>query len=400
MSERGQASIEWLGVVALVALVLVAAVGVVGGRDIGAAVVRQFERALCIVRGGVCDLDQRPCPVAVDATEDSAHMNLGIVRIGRDEAVLVEHRSDGTVLVTYLGDTSLGLETGAGADAWIDAAGISKTYGATARAALLVSLGGGESWSFDNARDADVGMSALGEGREPLLGRRAERIDTNGIVLTAHAHADEGTRSIALDARLVEGTVVDERDGRRTHVLTRGAALEGALEHGDWSGEAGATGDQRIAVTTDADGRPLELSILRTGELSGALRLPEDLQPIAGELIGDGRGRRRWAAEQRLDLTVPQNLDAVRGLLEALDGPEAMVASAGEGLRRRIAEAGVLETRTYGVEVEDGGLGAHVGAGWKLGGGLRSASRDARLVDARVRGSDGIWRTRTDCLAS
>src|SRR6187402_2542895 len=109
--------------VALVAAVVLAlGVAAGGGGEAAAAVVRQMHRALCIVSGGVCDLDRRPCVVGTDATIDEAHLNLGIVRVGRNEMILRERRSDGSVLVTYLADTSAGIDVGLGADASVRAA--------------------------------------------------------------------------------------------------------------------------------------------------------------------------------------------------------------------------------------------------------------------------------------
>lgn len=403
MGERGQASIEWLGAVALVALVLVASSAVLGGEAMAAGVVRQMHRALCVVAGGVCDLDRRPCVVAADATEDEVHVNLGVVRLGRRELILREHRSDGTVLVTYLQETGAGWDVGVGSDAWVKAAGREWAAGTAARAALLASLGGGETWAFANGREADRAMAYLSEGRAPPGARRAQRIVLAGAELSAQAQArgpqTGSTATLRLDARLVDETVIDERDGRRTHVIGRRAQAQALVQVPKASAEGTAGGEERLSVTTDAGGRPLELTIVRTGDLAGALSLPDAVQPIAGALLGDGRGHRRWVVEQRLDLTDPASLGAAQVLLDALDGPAAVAARASEGLRARLAEAGVTEARVYDVEADDSGASAHVAQGWKVGGGIVDVEDDASLVDARVRGADGAWRTRSECLA-
>jgi hypothetical protein len=408
VDDRGQASIEWLGVVALVAAVaLTLGVAVGGGASAAAAVVRQMHRALCIVSGGVCDLDRRPCVVGTDATIDEAHLNLGIWRIGRDELILRERRSDGSVLVTYLHDTSAAVDVGVGADAWVRARGLDAATGDTARAALLLSLGGGETWLFANGRDADSGMAYLSEHRAPPAGQRAQTIKRAGVGAAGSAHAgtEESGASggIEIDARILTGAVVDERTGHTTQVLSvdGSAAAAGLLEvaENEVGGEGRVSGELHVAVTSDARGRPLELSVVRTGQLHGAASLPQAAQEVAEQLVGSTAGGRRWMVEQRLDLTDPANLAATRSLVAALAQPLSAPAALGAVWNDRLVAGGVIEASTYSVASEDGGgAGGHVAAGVKFGGGIEDRTERGTLVDARVRGTDGLWRTRSECL--
>lgn len=402
MDDRGQASIEWVGLVALVGAVLAAVVVLAfPGDGIGGAVVRQVHRALCVVVGGLCDLDRRPCVTASGATRDEMHVNVAIFRIGRDELILREYRSDGSVLVTYLGDTSLGLDVGAGVDGWVKATGIDLAAGSSARAALLASAGGGESWLFADAYAADAGMAALSQGHEPARGRRIEVVDRHGleVELGARSYGERLKAAIGVDAAMVQASVVDERDGSRTHVLTRGVVGGLVLAGKDAGGRADGAAEERISIRTAADGRPLELTIVRTGQLEGAFSLPDQVQPIAERLAGGSQGGRRWVVEQRLDLTDALNREATREYVEAIGHPAALLGRATQALRDRIAAAGVTEARTYSVRSEDnGGAGGHAALGVKVGGGISDRTDEARLLDARVRGADGQWRTRTECL--
>src|SRR5579884_4262003 len=101
--DNGQASLEYVGLVALVALVLGAlAVPALADAGVAESVVRQFERALCLVSRGDCDQDRRPCVVASQSTEDSGHADLLVIHTGSREVVLREARSDGRVVVTFL----------------------------------------------------------------------------------------------------------------------------------------------------------------------------------------------------------------------------------------------------------------------------------------------------------
>jgi hypothetical protein len=404
--QRGQATVEWLGVVALVALVIAVAAGLAGtataGEAIAGGVVRGIQRALCVVRGGVCDLDRRPCVVRSGTTEDDAHISFGLIRIGRHEVILREHRSDGSVVVTYVGDWQPGAEGGAGADLWASAAGHEVAFGSSVRVAALATLGGADVYTFGSAREADVGMALLSEGRTPP-GGPAQRVSHAGTTLSLDARHRRGT--IRLSASILDGTLVDARTGNRTYVLSRDAALEGGLRALGASLSGGAQGGQRLSVTTDADGRPLELGIEATGELEGSLSLPDDLQAVAGVLQGAGvpaSGHRRWVREQRLDLTDPENLAAAGDLLEALTAPDPLaplVAHASARLRARLDAAGVTSARTYAVAGEHSGASLHVAAGARFGGALEDRREEATLLTALERGPDGLWHERSDCVA-
>src|SRR3954471_19488440 len=108
-SCRGQVSIEYLGVVVLVALVLGAlAVPALAGTDVAGAVVTQVRRALCVVSAGDCEEDRRPCAVDTHGVRESQHVNVGFLRYGQARLTMRESRSDGTVAVTVLKDHRLG----------------------------------------------------------------------------------------------------------------------------------------------------------------------------------------------------------------------------------------------------------------------------------------------------
>src|SRR3954471_21213533 len=114
---RGQASVEYLGIVGLIALVLGAlAAPALAGQDITGGVVAQVRRALCIVSHGDCAQDRAPCAVDTNAVREGQHVNLLVVRLGRDRLTLRETRSDGSVAVTSIKEHEAGVEVGRGAD--------------------------------------------------------------------------------------------------------------------------------------------------------------------------------------------------------------------------------------------------------------------------------------------
>lgn len=398
MDERGQASVEWIGAVTLVAVVLATAIAIaLPGEGIAGAFVRQFHRALCIVSGGVCDLDQRPCAVSSSATKDDGHLNIGVIRVGRDELILYEKQSDGSVLVNYLHDTSAGLDVGIGVDGSISIKGVSLSASASARAAVLSGIGGGETWRFPDAYAADSGMAALSEGHEPGRGERVEVVDDRTVLreeLDANASLGKASAALGIDAGLVESVSHDPRDGSRTFVMTSSASGDLVLKVSK-SSAAGAGGlGERIAVRTTADGRPLELSIVRTGRLEGGYSLPDVAQDVAERVVGGRHDGRTWVVESRLDLTDPDSWRTARAYLDGLPG-------AADALRARVDAAGVVETRTYALTTKDNGsLRGHVALGEKWGFGLGETVEDLQLLGAQVRGPDGLWRTRDDCLAA
>src|SRR5262249_58447467 len=101
---HGQASIDWIVVVGVVTLALAVAGSVASGAQVAAVVVRQFDRALCIVSGGDCNEDRVPCTTASDTDIDDQSINLAIVKLSKTTTLLVERRSDGTYRVTRTHD--------------------------------------------------------------------------------------------------------------------------------------------------------------------------------------------------------------------------------------------------------------------------------------------------------
>src|SRR3954470_1735608 len=141
MGESGQAAVEYVGLMGLVVCVL--AVPALAGRDAAAAVVREVRRALCVVSGGECELDRRPCVVGAQHVEDDGAVDLAIVKIGSRELVMREARSDGTVAVTFVRDRRAGLELGLGVGGHVRLGRRRLGMGVEAQATVLAALGGG-----------------------------------------------------------------------------------------------------------------------------------------------------------------------------------------------------------------------------------------------------------------
>src|SRR3954454_11946214 len=95
--ESGQAGIEYLTVVGLVAGVLAFGGAVLGGRMVASAAVGQLHRALCVVAGHDCAAARPACTVSGERTGESLSLDVAVVHLAGGRTALLERRSDGTV---------------------------------------------------------------------------------------------------------------------------------------------------------------------------------------------------------------------------------------------------------------------------------------------------------------
>src|SRR5262245_5725264 len=113
-SERGQASAEYVGVLALAALAFVTAGATVGLTEVPAAVGSTVRTGICLVAGDICrDADARaagltPCTTRDRSDGGGATFSVGWLRLGGADGLLVAHRSDGSVVVTQSKETRAG----------------------------------------------------------------------------------------------------------------------------------------------------------------------------------------------------------------------------------------------------------------------------------------------------
>jgi hypothetical protein len=153
-SERGQASAEYVGVLALAAMVFVTVGATVGLGEIPAAVASTVRTGICIVAGDICrDSDARaaglrPCTLADRAQGGGTTFSVGFVRIGGENGLLVARRSDGSVMVTK----SIGARRGVGAGVGIEATPLGVDVGVYG--SLDFTITSGVAWEFPDAATA------------------------------------------------------------------------------------------------------------------------------------------------------------------------------------------------------------------------------------------------------
>jgi len=394
MGESGQAAVEYVGLVGLVVCVL--AVPALAGRDAAAAVVRDVRRALCVVSGGECELDRRPCVVGSRQVEDDGAVDLAVMRIGSRELVLREARSDGSVAVSLIRDRRAGLALGAGIGGHLRLGRRRLGAGAEAQATVLAALGGGTTWVLRDARAADrlvrglivdgpgdMGRRVLHGGHPDARGAPAPAATSSQRSLTVTLGGAAGPALLGADVTLsgadLAGATTDLATGLRTYVVRRRNDLVASVTRAHrLSGGL----DETYTLTVDRDGHPRELGVLRGGELHGG---------------------GRWESETHLDLTDPAHAAAARDFLREVVAPRPRLGRAvpvSAALRRALDADGVRDERTYALTSGASGVGLGGGSGLiRLGADYERRQRRLRLVRARQRGPDGLWRSRDDCLS-
>jgi hypothetical protein len=411
--ERGQATTEYVATILLVAVVLLASVVVVADPGIGRATLDGIRRGLCIVTGEQCrtQLARQPCVVASEGRSQTASVNVSVIRLGADAAVIREVRSDGTVAVTLVGGGSGGVDVGLG----VTLGG----YGGELRAAGLAGLGGGRTWIARDAREADELIARLGPRDKPLVDQGIALVkgvlgsDDDGpevrdpdVVFTEGRTVGElgGTLGAVVKGRYggaltrAVGMRTERSTGRRTMYLSfegGGSASLGSKLLG--SGSAAEGGRLVVGVTLDRDGEPVEASIsaARAGTARG--RLPSRIEKLLGEQPRSVGAR--VELEARLDLADPGNAAAIDAFLRAMRRPDRAgdVADASSALGERIAQEAQLEARVYDAASESNELGGRVRVGGGLGAGVETREDSSGLLGAWERPPGGEWLERVDC---
>jgi hypothetical protein len=397
--EEGQASLEWVAVVALVATLLGLGAALAQAGYVGRRVTRELARAVCIVGAGDCARDREPCVVGSRADGQAVTVDLGIVHLGENGVALVEQRSDGTVAVTVHKGGELGLQAAGGFGGELHLGGMDVEIGGEVQASLIARLGRGRMWIVGSQAQAVHLLDHLGDAPEPDVVYR------DGAWLSSLA-GSAGAQGPLLELDIGHGGLTfDRHAGARTD---RRTGHHTVYVQASWAGQgqiagvldlAGGRAGETYAVELDATGHPLDLRVIAAGRFAGSRDLPGVAQPVAGLLGGHATGDRVYEVTAHLDLTDARNLAAARTLLDAVARRRA-TARPSQELRRRIDEQGTVEARVLEQQTSaDDQGGRLVLAGLHVGGTAHIDRRTQRLVAATSRGLDGQWLPRTDCVA-
>lgn len=417
--QAGQASLEYAGVLAIVAAVCLVTASVTGGGAIANAVVRGIERALCRVTGGDClATELAACTVRSRETGGRIGVKLTFVKLGGSLSLLREELSDGTIDVTLIDGTDAAPTAALGASGGVRLGGDRVGGGLITQAELLVRLGRRRIWHRPDAASADRLIRDIGEHVAANVGERAIPVIGTGVRRLAHAVGLDGdalpTPDVsgvsagvegAIDAELggivaaragFEASLGGTRDhatGRRTLVL----AIEGeaAVTLSEAAGGAGLTrrGGPTVSLTYDRRGEPLELGVAVAGTAGGdfGLDLPQ-------RSAGDDADRVEVSA--RLDLRRDENRVVYERLLGALaPSRAASLPRAVAALADRVVRASRRDVVRYATTDTGYGADAEAAAGARFGGAVEVSQSTAELRDAWTRPAGGAWEQRTDCLA-
>ncbi len=414
-SERGQATLEWTALVAVVAVVLAVGGAVAGAPGIANAVGGALQRALCLVGGGTCrPAEPRACVMSSMDSSARAGVKFVFVELAGHVGLLREERSDGTIQLTLVDDIEAGLTGGTGARARVELGGlVNARAGVMSEAEVLARLGRRRSWEVSSRAEADALERRIERSvaerviPRPIRDVAAKVSDDDVADLPAPDDASLGGElqasafaglNVGAEARAgLEARLGATRNRDGTTRVTFAVRGETSLDLQRALFGLHAEGDGSVAVTVAFDRRgtatELQVAAVAQGDMQAAL--PDEIPHGAA-----GRGERggRVEASGTLDLTASGNREAVERLLAALAPARAgALPGAAVEVARRIASAGTLtaELRTtsrdaYGAELE-GGAGAVAGVSGEV------TRMTSRLRRAWWRPPGGVWDRRVDC---
>ena len=398
-STRGHATVDYVALVAVLAILLAAALTVAtsGAPGIVNAVAGQIRRALCIVGGGSCpELTRRPCVVA--STRDGHHIAVSVLlaRIDHDRYVLRERMSDATVRLTVARSAGAGVEVGAGARAGVTVRGRRIGLSDEARAGVQGVLGAGRVFVARDEREAEAFMRAIRDGRSPPSRPREVFVEGGprglgriGIGSMLAGASLEGLAGTTIGARR------DERTGEVTFALHWGGSGWGAATL-TLGGPAG-TADRAttLGLTLDRHRRPTELSLSAGGTLAAGTTLPPGLARVLGSESASSMstGGRRWELAARLDLRDPVVAAAWARVRRDPGSGDAI-----RGLAEMIRDRAHLDVRAYRTSGSYDGAAAGISIGPRIGGEYDHTIDRSRLLAASSRPPGGLWEPRLDCV--
>lgn len=417
--EQGQASGEYVALIAVAGCVLLALVALTSG-GLGSHVLGGLQRGLCAVTGRVCavrvaERDRlAPCPLERRISEEKLSETIASVKLGSSGTLTAVRSSDGRVVVTLADGSLAGAEIGVGARLLLG-----RSLGADAKAGAALAWGSGRSWQFPDAASAARFVASYGD-KATMRGKLADEVRSACSLLCDalgwrphpqlpppdEIHVEGGAMATLTgafgigaegDASALLGRRV-ARDGETTWYLRLGASAGAALRLP--GAEAALAGGQRTVLSyrVGADGRPLALGVHLAAEGTGRVALAGGARRGRGSGSGASGAQRGGAVEVEatLDLADPANRAAAAGVLAALrDGSEGLERAGALG--RRLAQHGQVDVRRYAMETGGTKVGATVALGLSIGGAFERTTKGLRLVAATTRLPGLPFLPRDDC---
>jgi hypothetical protein len=407
--QRGQTASEYMGVLLLVAAIIVA----LFATGINSSIADGVNTAICKIMGLECEVEPpvlSECVVSEssDKVTLNGEFNVRFFKVKLEGGVeyVRQTRANGQVAITVKLPTSGGigpplskaLKMGGELDGVVKA-------GQTPQVTFVLPDAKAADKFEQQVTDSTIAIAAGPIGAK-LLGKKVD-IDVPTVESVAYELTSGGNASIGVDSPggYANGSIdLGQALGIKKN-LTSGKpnsgditayyrvdgklAGEGGLLVGEGAGGALA-GDQTLAVTFSADGKPKTLTLTASGSYEGKLQLGgqfKDLQTALGAINGldikasQGQGQK---IQVQLDLPLdnPQIQNAtlafLRGINPVTGGPADTVAAAGQ-LKDAILQNAKAQVRTYDTDSTNAGGNIDLGLG---GGGVSYDSKNADLTGA------------------
>ncbi|MFT4036087.1 MAG: hypothetical protein QM679_10995 [Patulibacter sp.] len=410
--ETGQATIEQLGLMLLIALVLIAATAItaVAAPGLVNRVTTAMQRALCVVGAESCPvLDREPCPLLRTDRTVTTRASVGVLRLGDDRALTIERRSDGSYVI--------GLLEGVGAGAGVTVG----AHGAQASADGLLTARAGRTWKVADRTAATALVERLRHRALPAV----DNVVAGLADLTGLANADPQVDSYTLAGKAAGDATAKLGFGPIAEAGTSGDAgvevgvqiaahRKAATAYISLDGRIGAFFDGLPAASLPLDRRgkrsgsgggddevtvlnPDKLELEAQGFARGTIALHLEPGPrvteieITGLTVDGDSGRELHA---RVDPSSPDVAAALAAWRKHPGDPALLQA-----LGAAAASSAALDERGYVVASEERESGAEVGIGLSLGLTVEQQLRSYQLVEQRTRPVGGLWEERLDCVA-
>lgn len=380
----GQATTEYVAVIALVAVVLAVAAPVVGGRSIAHAVVAQMQRALCLAGLDICDARMAadaglaPCPLKSDITGHDGSVSFRYVEVGGRTTLTVTPNSDGTVSVVRTLSASAGLTGGAPFSSSVGPVAYEIGGSGTIRSRVQ----GARGWEFPDRASAEAFLE------HAVRNAVSDRYPPSWVSF-------EDSRELVADGEVALG---GEGFGERVDLFSAAVSASGGLGVKATRGRELVTVYGRVAAEAPEWAFPLTPST-GLGRAEGVIELTftRDRAPreIAIRLARATKmGDQLTETVMRLDLRDPANLTFAESLLHVPWPWPGRLAEDYRRLTERMASHGTVERSVSAVEDASKQVSGSLGA--KLGGAYKRIDVHRALVEASAR-ANGVERRRLDC---